>query len=111
MKSFKIIFLFLWVALLQVGAQTDLQQPIPIDPAVRIGKLDNGLTYYIRHNSLPTNRVEMRLVVNAGSILEDDDQQGLAHFVEHMSFNGTKNFSKSALVDFLERAGVRFGAD
>ncbi|MCC7317368.1 MAG: insulinase family protein [Bacteroidales bacterium] len=111
MKSFKLIFLFLWVALLQVGAQTDLQQPIPIDPAVRIGKLDNGLTYYIRHNSLPTNRVEMRLVVNAGSILEDDDQQGLAHFVEHMSFNGTKNFSKSALVDFLERAGVRFGAD
>lgn len=111
MKYFKLLALFLWVGMLQVGAQTDLQQPIPVDPAVRIGKLDNGLTYYIRHNSLPANRVEMRLVVNAGSILEDNEQQGLAHFVEHMAFNGTKNFSKSALVDFLERAGVRFGAD
>lgn len=92
-------------------AQTDLSQSIPVDSQVKIGKLENGMTYYIRKNSMPAQRVEMRLVVNAGSILEDDEQQGLAHFVEHMAFNGTANFSKSALIDFLERAGVRFGAD
>jgi len=91
--------------------QFDQSAPIPVDPTVKIGTLDNGLRYYIRQNNMPENRVEMRLVTNAGSILEDDDQQGLAHFVEHMCFNGTKNFSKSALVDFLEQSGVRFGAD
>lgn len=92
-------------------AQVDLTKPIPIDPAVKIGKLDNGMVYYIRKNTMPPNRMELRLVVNAGSILEDEDQQGLAHFVEHMAFNGTRNFSKSALVNFLERVGVRFGPD
>ena len=62
---------------------------IPVDSAVRVGKLPNGLTYYIRHNEKPENKAEMRLVVNAGSILEDPDQQGLAHFNEHMAFNGS----------------------
>lgn len=92
-------------------AQIDLQQPIPTDPDVRIGKLENGLVYYLKYNSMPENRMEMRLAVNAGSILEDEDQQGLAHFVEHMAFNGTANFTKSALVNFLEKVGVRFGPD
>lgn len=86
-------------------------QIIPLDPAVRTGKLSNGFAYYIRHNEEPKNRVQLYLVSNVGSILEDEDQQGLAHFMEHMNFNGTKNFPKNDLVDYLQKAGVRFGAD
>lgn len=86
-------------------------RPLPIDPAVRIGKLANGLTYYIRKNQEPRNRAELRLVVNAGSVLETDQQAGLAHFVEHMCFNGTEHFRKNELVNFLEKSGVNFGAD
>lgn len=91
--------------------QTALTDKLPIDPNVKIGKLSNGLTYYIRKNIKPEKKVELRLVVNAGSILEDDDQQGLAHFTEHMSFNGSKNFKKNDLVSFLQSIGVEFGAD
>jgi len=87
------------------------QSLIPLDPQVRMGKLSNGLTYYIRNNGKPEDKVVLRLVVNAGSILEDDDQQGLAHFMEHMNFNGTKNFKKNELVDYLQSIGVKFGAD
>ena len=94
-----------------VSAQEDLSQKLPVDSQVRIGKLDNGFTYYIRVNHKPEKRVEMRLVVNAGSILEDDDQQGLAHFVEHMAFNGTKHFEKNELKNYLERIGIRFGPE
>ena len=82
---------------------------IPIDPNVRTGKLENGLTYYIRNNGKPEDKVILRLAVNAGSILEDDDQLGLAHFMEHMNFNGTKNFKKNDLVDYLQSIGVKFG--
>jgi zinc protease len=82
---------------------------IPIDPNVRTGKLENGLTYYIRNNGKPEDKVVLRLAINAGSILEDDDQQGLAHFMEHMNFNGTKNFKKNELVDYLQSIGVKFG--
>jgi zinc protease len=89
----------------------ELNNPLPVDPAVRIGTLPNGLTYYIRENSQPENRAELRLVVNAGSVLEDDDQQGLAHFLEHMAFNGTKNFKKQEIVNYLESIGMRFGPD
>lgn len=84
---------------------------IPVDKQVKIGKLPNGLTYYIRKNQKPESKVELRLVVNAGSILEDDDQQGLAHFTEHMAFNGSENFKKNELVSFLQSIGVEFGAD
>lgn len=84
---------------------------IPMDPAVRVGRLPNGLRYYIRKNARPQNRVELRLVVNAGSIVEDDDQRGMAHFVEHMMFNGTRRFKKNDIVAYLESIGVRFGAD
>ncbi len=84
---------------------------IPIDKDLLIGKLSNGLTYYIKHNAKPENKVELRLVVNVGSVLEDDDQQGLAHFMEHMNFNGLKHFPKNELVDYLQSIGVRFGAD
>ncbi len=89
----------------------DLSQFIPIDSKVKIGKLENGLTYYIRKNSRPENKIEFRLVVNAGSILENDDQQGLAHFIEHMAFNGTENFEKNDLINYLQSIGVEFGAD
>ena len=88
-----------------------LEEKIPIDPKVRIGTLDNGLTYYIRENSKPEDKVELRLVVNAGSIMESERQLGLAHFMEHMNFNGTKNFEKNDLVDYLQSIGVKFGAD
>lgn len=82
---------------------------IPFDANVKKGTLPNGLTYYIRKNAKPENKVDLRLVINAGSILEDDDQQGLAHFMEHMCFNGTKRFPKNKLVDYLQSIGVKFG--
>ena len=84
---------------------------MPVDPKVKIGRLSNGLTYYIRQNKKPEQRVELRLVVNTGSVLEDEDQQGLAHFMEHMNFNGTKRFPKNELVSYLQSIGVEFGAD
>jgi zinc protease len=82
---------------------------LPLDPAVRYGKLPNGLTYYVRRNPKPEVRAELRLVVNAGSVLEDDPQRGLAHFVEHMAFNGTREYEKQELVSFIERIGMQFG--
>ncbi len=88
-----------------------LNDIIPIDKNVTIGNLDNGIKYYIRQNEKPENRAQLRLVFKAGSILEDEDQQGLAHFVEHMCFNGTEHFQKQELIDFLESIGMRFGAD
>ncbi|HKR11137.1 MAG TPA: insulinase family protein [Pyrinomonadaceae bacterium] len=87
-----------------------LTDPMPVDPQITIGTFPNGLKYYIRANKKPEKRAELRLVVKAGSILEDDDQLGLAHFVEHMAFNGTKNFPKDELVKFIESLGMRFGA-
>ena len=88
-----------------------LDSDIPLDPQLRRGVLENGLRYWVRVNGRPEKRAELRLVVNAGSILEDDDQRGLAHFIEHMAFNGSKNFEKQALVDYLESIGMRFGPD
>ncbi len=84
---------------------------VPLDPAVKVGKLPNGFTYYIRKNVEPKNRVVLYLANKAGSILENDNQRGLAHLMEHMSFNGTKNFPKNELVNYLQKTGVRFGAD
>lgn len=92
-------------------ASSDLGAKIPLSSEIISGKLDNGLTYYIRRNARPENRVELRLAVNAGSILERDDQKGVAHFNEHMAFNGTKNFAEHELVNFLESIGMRFGPD
>ncbi len=90
------------------------QQPgaaLPFDTNVRVGRLANGMRYFIRENARPEKRVELRLVVNVGSVLEDDDQRGLAHVLEHMAFNGTRRFAKTEIVDFIERAGMTFGAD
>ncbi|MBN2324046.1 MAG: insulinase family protein [Spirochaetes bacterium] len=89
----------------------DLDAELPIDPAVKRGTLPNGITYYVRENDTPQNRAELRLVVNAGSVLEDEDQLGLAHFIEHMAFNGTAHFEKQKIVDYLESIGMRFGPD
>ena len=97
------------VAVPEAARTAPLSATLPVDPDVKVGRFDNGLRYYIRVNKEPEQRAELRLVVNAGSILEDDDQQGLAHFVEHMAFNGTKNFPKQELVSFMESIGMRFG--
>lgn len=88
-----------------------LTTPLTVDPKVRIGTLPNGIRYYVRQNTLPAKRAELRLVVNAGSALEEPDQLGYAHFVEHTAFNGTTNFAKNELVQYLQSIGVRFGAD
>jgi zinc protease len=92
----------------QVDA-TALARPLPLDPQVVMGTLPNGIRYYVRANGRPERRAELRLVVNAGSVLEDDDQLGLAHVVEHMAFNGTEHFAKQELVDYMERVGMRLG--
>lgn len=99
---------------LMAQADTVDYQPgdqLPVSPQVRIGKLANGLTYYIQKNGKPEQKVELRLVVKAGSILEDDDQRGLAHFTEHMAFNGSTHFKRNELISYLESIGVKFGAD
>ncbi len=89
--------------------KTDLTAKVPVDKKVKIGKLDNGLTYYIRANKKPENRVQFRLVTNAGSVLEDDDQQGLAHFCEHMAFNGTEYYKGNEMISELQKNGIEFG--
>lgn len=86
-------------------------QPLPIDPQVRYGKLDNGLTYFIRHNEQPKDRAHFYIAQRVGSILEDDSQSGLAHFLEHMAFNGTKNFPGKKLINYLETIGIKFGVN
>jgi zinc protease len=113
--TLKLYAKFFQVALVTILSATTFAQKsadvIPLDKSVKFGKLPNGLTYYIRKNVKPENKVELRLVVNAGSVLERNDQQGVAHFLEHMAFNGTKNFPKNQLTEYLQKSGVRFGAD
>src|SRR5687768_5366355 len=92
------------------AATAALESQVPVDPRITIGTLPNGLRYYIRANQAPRNRAELRLVVAAGSVLEDDDQRGLAHMVEHMAFNGSKNFPNQRIVSFMQSIGMRFGA-
>src|SRR6059036_779442 len=121
----RIRFVVLATAVLAAAAVTGAQQSpipanvlaaklddvVPVDPQITVGMLPNGLRYYIRANRVPQGRAELRLAVNAGSVLEDDDQRGLAHFVEHMAFNGTKRFPKADIVNYLEKIGMQFGAD
>jgi zinc protease len=94
-----------------VFAQVSLQDTVPLDNRAITGVLDNGLTYFIQQNPKPQAKLELRLVVNAGSVLEDESQLGLAHFVEHMAFNGTEHFEKNELISYLQSIGVSFGAD
>ena len=91
-------FVFTFFYVISFG-QYNLKDPLPIDKSVKVGKLANGLTYYIRKNAKPEKKLELRLAVNAGSVLENNDQRGLAHFMEHMGFNGSKNCPKNELVD------------
>ncbi|HZX73213.1 MAG TPA: insulinase family protein [Cyclobacteriaceae bacterium] len=104
----------LFLSILSIGilpAQEVKTDKIPLDLGVKKGKLPNGMTYYIRKNTEPKNRAELYLVNKIGSLQEEDNQQGLAHFSEHMAFNGTRDFPKNSLVNFLQTSGVRFGAD
>lgn len=93
------------------SAQSGLPSDVPMDPSVRSGKLANGLTYYIMKNSIPENRAEFYIVVNAGAIQETPGQNGLAHFTEHMCFNGTKNFEKHQIINYLQSIGMKFGPE
>src|SRR5580765_6737615 len=88
-----------------------LGDQMPVDPEVLVGALPNGLRFYVRPNGKPARRAELRLVVKAGSVLEDDDQQGLAHFVEHMEFEGTRHFPRQGISEFLSSAGMAIGPD
>jgi len=97
-------------ATLCLSAQDNpMMRPLPNDPAVKVGKLDNGLTYYIRHNEQPAHRAEFYLATNVGAIVETPDQDGLAHFLEHMCFNGTEHFPDKAILNYLRSIGAEFG--
>ena len=109
LKKLFTALLVLGSAVLASAQQQPQMPPIPTDPNVRIGKLENGLTYYIRHNELPEDRADFYIAQKVGSILEEENQRGLAHFLEHMCFNGTTNFPGKALINYLETIGVRFG--
>ena len=108
---------FLMTAVLALSAfsaqaqdMSQMMQPLPVDPKVRVGHLDNGLTYYIRHNEEPKNQAFFYIAQKVGSIQEEESQRGLAHFLEHMCFNGTTHFPDSSLIEYLEGIGVKFGA-
>ena len=102
------------LVLMLVGATASFAQqmpPIPMDPNVRVGKLENGLTYYIRHNNYPEGQANFYIAQKVGSVIEEDNQRGLAHFLEHMCFNGTEKFPGNGVIKYLESIGVKFGAD
>ena len=107
----KSLFLFALIAIVGL-LKAQAPQPLPVDPQVRFGTLENGLTYYIRQNAYPENRADFYIAQKVGSMQEEDDQAGLAHFLEHMAFNGTKNFpGKKTMLNYLESIGVKFGAN
>ncbi|MCR4583913.1 MAG: insulinase family protein [Prevotella sp.] len=109
MKKLLVSLLLTLVGVMTMTAQE--MPPVPVDPSVRIGKLDNGLTYYIRHNNWPEQRAEFYIAQKVGSIQEDDNQRGLAHFLEHMAFNGSKHFKGNELLRWCESVGIQFGTD
>lgn len=105
----RIALAILFILPLGTLAQVNLNQPVPVDPELRLGKLPNGMTYYIRHNEEPKERASFYIIQNVGALLENDNQNGLAHFLEHMAFNGTKHFEGKGILNFLEKNGVAFG--
>ena len=112
MKNFKLSLLLLLVLFFTMQSMAQKSgEPLPVDPSIRIGKLKNGLTYYIRHNENPDNLVNFYIAQKVGSIQEEENQRGLAHFLEHMCFNGTEHFPGKSLISYLESIGVKFGAD
>ena len=106
-------FLVMAVVMVAFGVTINAQQmqipAAPVDSGVRVGKLANGLTYYIRHNEYPKGQVDFHIAQKVGSVQENDNQRGLAHFLEHMCFNGTKNFPEKKMITWLESNGVKFG--
>jgi zinc protease len=111
MKKFSFIIILFLLQFTALPQQLNLNDEIPLDKNILKGKLDNGLTYYIKENKKPEYRAVFRLAINAGSILENDDQQGLAHLVEHMAFNGSTHFEKNDLINYIESIGMKFGTD
>lgn len=111
MKGLAVIATVLAGSFMTINAQMPEVPAAPIDSAVRIGKLDNGLTYYIRHNETPKGQADFFIAQKVGSVLEEENQRGLAHFLEHMCFNGTKNFPGNSLIDWCESVGIKFGKD
>ena len=111
MKLKKIFLAAVLMIISSVAMMAQEMPAIPVDEAVRIGKLDNGLTYYIRHNNWPENRAEFYIAQKVGSLQENDDQRGLAHFLEHMAFNGSKHFKGNDLLRWCESVGIKFGTD
>ena len=108
----KTCLFFVYIIFTLINAQAEGQaDKVALDPTVRSGKLENGLTYYVQQNESPSDRAILRLAVNAGSLMEDEDQRGMAHFLEHMAFNGTDEFAKNELVRFLQGIGMQFGPD
>lgn len=107
----RLLLVFIGVVTFATTASAQMTDPLPLDPAVRKGTLPNGLTYYVRHNETPKGQADFYIAQKVGSILEDDNQRGLAHFLEHMCFNGTENFPGNQIVSWLETKGVKFGRD
>ena len=103
--------LLLFVAFFSLSATAQQMPSLPVDKAVRIGKLPNGLTYYIRHNALPEHRANFYIAQKVGAVQEEESQRGLAHFLEHMCFNGTQSFPGNGIIKYLESIGVKFGQE
>ena len=111
-RSVLTALLALWMgSTISVAQQLNMADQLPVDPEVRIGKLDNGMTYYLRHNENPAGMADFYILYNVGSIQEEDSETGLAHFLEHMAFNGTKNFPGNSMINWLESIGLQFGTN
>lgn len=108
---FSTVFSLFFVSCKSADVNKESETPLVLDSKIKQGSFENGMTYYILHNEEPKNRIILRLVVKAGSCMEEDDQKGIAHFIEHLAFNGTEHFEKSAIVDYFEKIGMNFGAD
>lgn len=111
MKKFIMLFAAMMISFAAFAQENPMMRPVPMDSAVRYGKLPNGLTYYIRHNERPKERCEFHIAQAVGAILEEDHQNGLAHFLEHMCFNGTEHFPGKGIINYFESVGVSFGGD
>src|SRR5664280_1583177 len=111
MRKLRSLFILATLLLVSVSiiAQPDLTKSAPVDPGIRTGKLENGMTYFIRSNKEPEKRASFYFIQNVGALLETDNENGLAHFLEHMAFNGTEHFPGKAIISSLEKHGVAFG--